>query len=68
MSDPAKYAGKKLLYDPLFASPPDTAIRDTPGRGLRQRNDGVSPDRKRRATAGDADRQTASSYVDNGRA
>ena len=23
-----------LLYDPLFASPPDTVIRDTPGRGF----------------------------------
>lgn len=25
---------KELLYDPLFESPPDTVIRDTPGRGF----------------------------------
>lgn len=25
---------KELLYDPLFETPPDTVIRDTPGRGF----------------------------------
>ncbi len=27
-------SGGKLLYDPLFETPPDTVIRDTPGRGF----------------------------------
>ena len=27
-------SGEPLLYDPLFESPPDTVIRDTPGRGF----------------------------------
>ena len=26
--------GEQLLYDPLFETPPDTVIRDTPGRGF----------------------------------
>ena len=26
--------GEPLLYDPLFETPPDTVIRDTPGRGF----------------------------------
>ena len=30
----------RLLYDPLFETPPDTVIRDTPGRGFRSRKSG----------------------------
>ena len=33
MADHEPYGGK-LLYDPLFETPPDTVIRDTPGRGF----------------------------------
>ena len=34
MANTEKYKGKTLLYDPLFETPPDTVIRDTPGRGF----------------------------------
>ena len=34
MANTEKYEGKTLLYDPLFETPPDTVIRDTPGKGF----------------------------------
>ena len=34
MDDVERTADKRLLYDPLFESPPDTVIRDTPGKGF----------------------------------
>ena len=34
MADQETYSGEQLLYDPLFETPPDTVIRDTPGRGF----------------------------------
>ena len=36
-----------LLYDPLFETPPDTVIRDTPGRGFW----GKAPGTRRRRAA-----------------
>ena len=34
MANPVIGPGEPLLYDPLFETPPDTVIRDTPGRGF----------------------------------
>ena len=34
MNDAERKADELLLYDPLFESPPDTVIRDTPGKGF----------------------------------
>ena len=34
MANPSIDPGEPLLYDPLFENPPDTVIRDTPGRGF----------------------------------
>ena len=34
MTDLKTQSDEMLLYDPLFESPPDTVIRDTPGRGF----------------------------------
>ena len=34
MDNPETRDGAQLLYDPLFETPPDTVIRDTPGRGF----------------------------------
>ena len=34
MANPSIDPGEPLLYDPLFETPPDTVIRDTPGRGF----------------------------------
>ncbi len=34
MENQETYGGAPLLYDPLFETPPDTVIRDTPGRGF----------------------------------
>lgn len=34
MGENEKNETGQLLYDPLFASPPDTVIRDTPGKGF----------------------------------
>ncbi len=34
MANPVIDSGEPLLYDPLFETPPDTVIRDTPGRGF----------------------------------
>ncbi len=33
-ADGGTRAEERLLYDPLFETPPDTVIRDTPGRGF----------------------------------
>ncbi|MBQ9552261.1 MAG: leucine-rich repeat domain-containing protein [Clostridia bacterium] len=34
MANDETNVGEPLLYDPLFETPPDTVIRDTPGRGF----------------------------------
>ncbi len=34
METPLAHPEKPLLYDPLFETPPDTVIRDTPGKGF----------------------------------
>ena len=34
MNDAERKADELLLYDPLFETPPDTVIRDTPGKGF----------------------------------
>ena len=34
MNNAERKADELLLYDPLFESPPDTVIRDTPGKGF----------------------------------
>lgn len=34
MTNNASFKDQELLYDPLFETPPDTVIRDTPGRGF----------------------------------
>ena len=34
MDNDLPFADEPLLYDPLFENPPDTVIRDTPGRGF----------------------------------
>ena len=34
MANPVIDPSEPLLYDPLFETPPDTVIRDTPGRGF----------------------------------
>ena len=34
MNDDERKADGLLLYDPLFETPPDTVIRDTPGKGF----------------------------------